>query len=121
MMTPPRSCVPISSAACHDARIVPRRSTVSSRSSFASVDRAAAALKGGPDVIDAKDPDKGSLGSVPAHVFRDIRNVVGDARPVTAALGDATDAIATERVARQSAEAGARFVKVGFAGVGNAT
>ena len=45
----------------------------------------------------------GALGSVPAHVFRDIRAVVGDAKPVTAALGDPTDPIATERAAQESA------------------
>ena len=37
MMTPPSSCAPSSSAACHDASIVPRRSTASSRSSFSIV------------------------------------------------------------------------------------
>jgi uncharacterized protein (UPF0264 family) len=57
---------------------------------------------------------------VPARVFREIRALVGDTRPVTAALGDATDAISTERAARESAGAGARFVKIGFAGIESA-
>jgi (5-formylfuran-3-yl)methyl phosphate synthase len=89
--------------------------------SVRSAEEAAAALAGGADVIDAKDPAAGALGAVPARVFREIRTLVGDARPVSAALGDATDAIATERAARASAEAGARFVKIGFAGTRNAT
>ena len=36
MMTPPSSCAPSIAAACHDASIVPRRSTASSRSSFST-------------------------------------------------------------------------------------
>jgi len=89
--------------------------------SVRSAEEAAAALAGGADVIDAKDPDAGALGAVPAHVFREIRDRVGDARPVTAALGDASDAIAIERAARESAAAGARFVKFGFAGIESAS
>jgi uncharacterized protein (UPF0264 family) len=88
--------------------------------SVRSAEEAAAALAGGADLIDAKDPATGALGSLPAHVFRDIRSVVGDAKPVTAALGDPTDPIATERAAQESARAGARFVKIGFAGIDSA-
>jgi len=89
--------------------------------SVANAEEAAAALAGGADVIDAKDPGAGALGAVPAHVLREICHVVGDARPVTAALGDASDAMATERAARESAAAGARFVKIGFAGIDDAS
>ncbi len=89
--------------------------------SVRNAEEAASALEGGADVIDAKDPEAGTLGAVAAQVFREIRTLVGDARPVTAALGDASDAIATERAARESAAAGARFVKVGFAGIENTT
>jgi uncharacterized protein (UPF0264 family) len=89
--------------------------------SVRNAEEAAAALAGGADVIDAKEPSAGTLGAVPAQVFREIRTLVGDARPVTAALGDATDAAATERAAREAASAGARFVKVGFAGIEDTT
>jgi uncharacterized protein (UPF0264 family) len=89
--------------------------------SVRNAEEAAQALAGGADVIDAKDPAKGAMGPVPAQVFREIRRLVGDARPVTAAIGDASDAIATERAARESAAAGARFVKVGFAGIASTT
>jgi uncharacterized protein (UPF0264 family) len=88
--------------------------------SVANAGEAAAALAGGADIIDAKNPAAGAMGAVPAHVFREIRGVIGDARPVTAALGDASDGIAIERAAREAAAAGARFVKVGFAGIGSA-
>ena len=88
--------------------------------SVRSAAEAAVALAGGADVIDAKDPDTGAMGAVPTHVFREIRNLVGDARPVTAALGDASDTSAIERAVRESAGAGARFVKIGFAGIESA-
>jgi uncharacterized protein (UPF0264 family) len=89
--------------------------------SVANAGEAAAALAGGADIIDAKNPAAGAMGAVPGHVFREIRGVVGDARPVTAALGDASDGIAIERAARDAAGAGARFVKVGFAGIESAS
>ena len=85
--------------------------------SVANAEEAAAALAGGADIIDAKDPCAGALGAVPVSVLRDIHDVVGDARPVTAALGDASDAVAIERTARTFAQSGAAFVKVGFAGI----
>jgi len=89
--------------------------------SVANADEAAAALAGGADIIDAKDPCAGALGAVPARVLRDIRNVVGHARPVTAALGDASDARAIECAAREYSGAGAVFVKIGFAGIDTAS
>src|SRR5207249_701962 len=55
---------------------------------------ARAALAGGADVIDAKDPARGALGAVSAERLAAIRRTVGAARPVSAALGDAHDAVA---------------------------
>jgi len=78
---------------------------------------ATAALGGGADVIDAKDPHQGSLGAVPVRALREIRTTVGEARPVTAAIGDASDEIAVERTAHEFAAAGATLLKVGFAGI----
>ena len=89
--------------------------------SVANAHEAEAALAGGADIIDAKNPSAGALGAVPRPVFREIRSVVGIARPVTAALGDASDGVAIERAAREAAGAGARFVKVGFAGIESAS
>jgi uncharacterized protein (UPF0264 family) len=85
--------------------------------SVANVDEAAAALAGGADVVDAKDPQAGALGAVPVRVLREIRTAVGEARPVTAAIGDASDEIAVEAVAHEFAAAGATLLKVGFAGI----
>ena len=84
---------------------------------------AGAALAGGADVIDAKDPASGALGAVSPHVLREICERVGDTRPVTAALGDdATTYVrdgseaALEDMTRAFVEAGAVLVKIGFAG-----
>src|SRR5439155_24791233 len=84
--------------------------------SVASAAEASAALAGGADVIDAKDPKAGALGAVSVEVLRDIEAAVAGARPVSAALGEASDAPTIECAARTFAAAGVSFVKVGFAG-----
>jgi len=80
-----------------------------------------AALAGGADVIDAKDPRRGALGAVATEVLAGICDAVGSARPVSAALGDASDERALERAARRAAALGVAFVKVGFAGIADAS
>ena len=80
---------------------------------------AAAALAGGADLIDAKDPTVGALTAVSAETFSAIHAGVAGARPVTAALGNAIDADAVYGAARAFAQAGARWVKVGFVGIAN--
>jgi (5-formylfuran-3-yl)methyl phosphate synthase len=82
---------------------------------------AAAARAGGADIIDAKNPASGALGAVTLDVFRDIHAVVASARPVTAALGDALDERAIAGTADAFARAGARLVKIGFAGIASCT
>jgi len=88
--------------------------------SVTSAVEASAALAGGADVIDAKDPLAGALGAVSADVLRDIHAIVAGARPLTAALGDAAGEGAIEYAAREFAAAGAALVKIGFAGVRSA-
>ena len=88
--------------------------------SVANASEASAALAGGADVIDAKNPTAGALGAVSLPVLREIRAAVGDARPVTAALGDAADEHTVASDAHAFAAAGAALVKVGFAGVADA-
>jgi uncharacterized protein (UPF0264 family) len=78
---------------------------------------AAAALAGGADLVDAKDPAAGALGAVSIEQFQRIVAAVAGARPVTAALGDAADEPAIEQTARAFAGSGASFVKIGFAGI----
>jgi uncharacterized protein (UPF0264 family) len=85
--------------------------------SVATAAEVPAALDGGADLIDAKNPATGSLGAVSLDELLAIWRSVAGARPVSAALGDAADSNAIERAARAAAIAGAAFVKLGFAGI----
>ena len=87
--------------------------------SAASAADAAAAVEGGADLVDAKDPARGALGPVSPDDFGAIAARVAGRRPVTAALGEALDPFSLEASARSYATLGASLVKVGFAGVGN--
>src|SRR2546426_6720769 len=82
--------------------------------SVADASEAHAALLGGADVIDAKDPRQGALGAVRQVVLGTICTAVGAGRPVSAALGDEGPPTLIERRARAAARRGAAFVKVGF-------
>jgi uncharacterized protein (UPF0264 family) len=88
--------------------------------SVASAAEASAALLGGADIIDAKDPHRGALGPVSIDVLREIAVACAGARPMTAALGDATDEAEIAESARAFSTAGATLVKIGFAGITSA-
>jgi len=81
---------------------------------------AAAALAGGADIVDAKEPSAGPLGAVTIDVLREMLSTVDAACPVSAALDDAKDATALELLVRARAVEGVAFVKVGFAGITDA-
>jgi (5-formylfuran-3-yl)methyl phosphate synthase len=85
--------------------------------SVRNAEEARAAVAGGAEIIDAKEPSLGALGAVSIEVLREIIGAVNGMRPVSAALGDSGDAEALASAARAAAEAGAMFVKVGFADV----
>ena len=68
---------------------------------------AEAALAGGADIIDAKNPAAGPLGAVSIPVLLDIRRVTPAAHLVTAALGDAENESVIESMARAYAATGA--------------
>ncbi|MEP7310034.1 MAG: (5-formylfuran-3-yl)methyl phosphate synthase [Acidobacteriota bacterium] len=85
--------------------------------SVASAAEAEAAITGGADVIDAKDPHAGALGPVSVAMLGEIHAAVGGERPVSAALGDAADEAEIERDAYAFIAAGALFVKVGFGSI----
>jgi len=85
--------------------------------SVRSASEARAALAGGADIIDAKDPDRGALGPVELSTLREIIACVDGRVPVTAALGEADDEYVMCLRARAFAVAGAAFVKIGFAGI----
>ena len=80
-----------------------------------------AAMEGGADIIDAKEPLRGSLGAVDAATLAGIADAVSGRLPLSIALGDvpAPGAVASamdliRAVARRPAEL---YVKVGLAGV----
>jgi (5-formylfuran-3-yl)methyl phosphate synthase len=85
--------------------------------SVATAADAVEAVAGGAHVIDAKDPTRGALGAVSARTLLAIRSAVADARPLSAALGDATDERTIERDAYACAASGVSFVKLGCAGI----
>jgi (5-formylfuran-3-yl)methyl phosphate synthase len=82
-------------------------------------DEAAAALAGGADIIDAKEPARGSLGPVCPDVLLAIATRVPDTVPLSLALGDFTEPDAV-RLAVAGSEVPVRraptYVKLGFAG-----
>jgi uncharacterized protein (UPF0264 family) len=84
--------------------------------SVRSATEANAALAGGAEIIDAKDPAAGPLGAVTHDVLRRIHRHVNGRAPVSAALGDAVVEQVVEQHARTCAAIGAWFVKIGFAG-----
>ena len=56
--------------------------------SVADAAEARAAIEGGADIIDAKDPTTGALGRVSLFVLQAIRETVVSSIPLSAALGD---------------------------------
>jgi (5-formylfuran-3-yl)methyl phosphate synthase len=88
--------------------------------SVADPQEARAALVGGADLIDAKEPRRGALGAVAAERLRAICDAVGAKRPVSAALGDAMQPARIGRAAQAAVQAGVAFVKVGFRGIESA-
>ena len=84
--------------------------------SVADASEARAALLGGADVIDAKDPRDGPLGTVRPELLSALRDAVGAGRLLSAALGDRGPAALVERRAAAAARVGAAFVKLGFRG-----
>jgi uncharacterized protein (UPF0264 family) len=89
--------------------------------SVADLREARAALAGGADVIDAKDPRRGALGAVAGHRLRAICDAVGAHRPISAALGDANQADEIGLAAHAAAAAGVAYAKVGFRGITSPT
>lgn len=81
--------------------------------SVRSVDEAAEALAGGADIIDIKEPSRGSLGAADPATWRAIIDHVRGRRPVSAALGEITEPEADERAA---CTAGLQYAKLGLSG-----
>ncbi len=84
--------------------------------SVRSADEIAAALRGGADIVDAKDPARGAMGPVTADVLAAIDERVPVHVPLSVALGDVGSAesvyavISALRIRRRAAA----YVKLGF-------
>jgi uncharacterized protein (UPF0264 family) len=86
--------------------------------SVVSAEEARRALAGGADIIDVKDPGEGALGAPSPKILSEVVRVVGDAAPVSVALGDLPNLPHTAALAaRGAALSGADYVKVGLRGV----
>jgi (5-formylfuran-3-yl)methyl phosphate synthase len=85
--------------------------------SVQSVEEAQAALAGGVDILDVKDPSKGSLGMAHHETVAAILKTVRGAVPVSAALGEWSTTAMTE--ACWHLELPLQYVKWGLAGYGH--
>jgi uncharacterized protein (UPF0264 family) len=88
--------------------------------SVRDAEEARAAIDGGADIIDAKDPAQGPLGPVALDTLGAIVGAATPLRPVSAALGDLTPDCtpeSAERDTRAILELGLAFVKVGLTGI----
>jgi uncharacterized protein (UPF0264 family) len=79
--------------------------------SVRSVTEARAALHGGAEIIDIKEPARGSLGGADAKTIKAVIKAVNGTRAVSAALGELTELREPEVVP------GLAFVKCGLAGL----
>ena len=80
-----------------------------------NTEEAVAALNGGADVIDVKNPKEGSLGANFPWVIKAVRDAVEAKRPISAALGDFNYKPGTAALAAYgAAAAGADYVKIGL-------
>ena len=80
--------------------------------SVRSREEARAALAGGADLIDIKEPSRGSLGAAELNTWREIQETVGSKVPISAALGELLD-FAEETVRHLH---GMQYAKLGLAG-----
>ena len=87
--------------------------------SVRSVDEVGAALAGGADVIDVKEPSRGALGAADPDVVRAITDSVPPTIPVSVALGDPDTADVPAIISRLEPRpaSGEIILKLGFAGV----
>ena len=77
-------------------------------------DEATAALAGGADILDCKDPSLGALGAVAPAVIREILAAAGPGVTVSATIGDLpNDAMRVVRAAEEVAATGVQIVKWG--------
>jgi uncharacterized protein (UPF0264 family) len=94
-------------------RLAPRAPYPVLLASVADLHEAEAAIRGGADVLDLKDPRRGALGAAPLSLLREVirlRDRIAPGLPVSAALGAARDPRAA-RLAAEAAALGCDFLK----------
>jgi len=85
--------------------------------SVVSEEEVAAAVEGGADIVDVKNPREGALGANFPRVIRRVRQCTPPGLPVSVAIGDAPDKPgATALAALGAAVCGVQYVKVGLYG-----
>jgi len=85
--------------------------------SVVSAVEARAAMAGGAEILDVKNPAEGSLGAQPPSVIREIKNLLSDRVELSAAIGDMPNLPGTAALAALgAATCGADYVKVGLHG-----
>ena len=88
--------------------------------SVRNASEAKAALQGGCDIIDVKEPQRGSLGMASVDTIASViqsAQLLSPATPVSAALGEVTDWFDADSV--PALPAGLDYVKLGLAGIGS--
>jgi len=89
--------------------------------SVVSSEEASAALSGGADILDIKNPAEGSLGANFPNVIREIRATAPLSVQVSAAIGDMPNLPGTAALAALGgASCGVDYIKVGLLGPQNA-
>jgi len=88
--------------------------------SVVSSEEASAALSGGAEILDVKNPAEGSLGANFPHIIREIRALAPEAVRVSAAIGDMPHLPGTAALAALgAASCKVDYVKVGLLGPKN--
>lgn len=83
--------------------------------SVRDAEEACAALAGGADLIDIKEPSRGALGAADPQVWREVLAAVNGRAPVSAALGELAE---LDIASLAAATHGLQLVKAGLAGCG---
>ena len=76
-------------------------------------DEARAALLGGADIVDVKEPRYGSLGAASAEVWREVATVLADQALLSVALGELSD---FDPLQAAQLPANTHYAKIGLAG-----
>lgn len=84
--------------------------------SVRSASEARAALEGGAQIVDAKEPAAGALGPVTPGILAEIRRAVPVDVPLSAALGDVGGELDVERCL-ENVRVPLAFIKLGFLGI----